>query len=59
MNKKGKRKLILTSETLRSLDPKNLEAAHGLAATDVTVVCTACTVQCTMCTIRCGSACCP
>ncbi len=55
-------KLVLNTETLRTLDASDLRYAGGAAAagtvadTLCTVACTLCTVACSLCT-ACGSAC--
>lgn len=55
MNKK-RRKLSLSSETLRDLNGSQLGDAAGGAttvATDCTAPCTMCTIRCTVCTHAC------
>jgi hypothetical protein len=56
VNKKS-RKLTLTSETLRNLNPNDLKEMVG-GATVATAICTFCTRGCSGCTIQC-SICCP
>jgi hypothetical protein len=59
MNKK-RRKLTLSTETLRTLDEPSLREVAGatLADTGCTGNCSACTQACSACTIRC-TICCP
>ena len=63
MNKKS-RKLTLTTETLRNLNPNDLKEMVGgmplttVANSDCTAMCTACTRACSNCTAGC-SICCP
>jgi hypothetical protein len=61
MNKK-RRKLTLSSETVRNLsepDHKNVVGGNTtLANTDCTAVCSVCTRNCSACTVAC-SVCCP
>jgi hypothetical protein len=55
MNKK-RRKLTLSTETLRTLDEPSLREVAGatLAETNCTGACTACTGPCTACTAACS-----
>jgi len=58
MNKK-RRKLTLSTETLRTLDEPSLKEVAGgtLADTNCTGACTLCTGACTACTKGCSICC--